>query len=276
MSIHRFDPEIACLVGTNAATIYENLRHWTRKNKANNKHFYDGKTWTYNSVAAFTSLFPYLTKDQIRGAIKKLISADLIEIGNYNKQGYDQTKWYSVKSQIQLVKTPNGISENPKPIPDNKPDNKPDITHTESEGEVKKDNLATEIQISWNKMASQHDLPSFDLMTPDRLRFINARLEDCDGDSALLNKAISGVPLDQHRLGYSTGGWRADFDWVFGKATNFSKCLEAKPQIERKYRNGKSRSNNTASKVKSIGVKRRNLRGEVLAEFENEGLAKKV
>ena len=124
MSLHRFNPDIAKVVGTNAATIFENLCHWTRKNQANGKHFYDEKTWTYNSINAFVELFPYLSKDQIRGAIKKLIKANLIETGNYNKKGYDRTIWYAVKIPHDLVKIPNGVGENPKPIPDNKPDNK--------------------------------------------------------------------------------------------------------------------------------------------------------
>lgn len=133
MSLHRFDPDIAQMVGINAAVIHENISHWVRHNEANEMHFNDGKYWTYNSLKAFTELFPYLSKDQIRGAIKKLVDAGLIERGNYNKKGYDKTTWYTVCPMVKIpqpmVKTPHACGENPKPIPDNKPDNKHNIQY---------------------------------------------------------------------------------------------------------------------------------------------------
>jgi hypothetical protein len=127
MSRHSFDPEIAKLVGLNAAVIYQNLLFWCEKNAANGRHIHDGKAWTYNSMKAFEELFPYLTGNQIRTALDKLETADLIESGNFNQAGYDRTKWYCVKSQMHLGKNPNGIGKKPEPIPDSKPDSKPDI-----------------------------------------------------------------------------------------------------------------------------------------------------
>lgn len=128
MALHSFDPEIAKQVGVNAATIYQNLIYWQEKNEANERHFYEGKYWTYNSLRAFTDLFPYLSADQIRTAIQKLVDADLIEVGEFNKSSYDRTKWYCVKSHVELGKIPNGEGENPKPIPDSKPNIKPNIS----------------------------------------------------------------------------------------------------------------------------------------------------
>ena len=72
MSAHSFDPDIAARVGCNAAVIYQNLFYWAEKNAANDKHFYDGRWWTYNSISAFADLFPYLTGKQIRTALDKL------------------------------------------------------------------------------------------------------------------------------------------------------------------------------------------------------------
>jgi len=123
MSLHSFDPDIAIRVGVNAATIYQNILFWTKKNIANGKHIHDGFVWTYNSVSAMNELFPYLSPDQIRRALSKLVEDGLIAEGNYNTSGYDRTKWYGVNSQIHLAKTTNGFGENHKPIPDSKPDN---------------------------------------------------------------------------------------------------------------------------------------------------------
>jgi hypothetical protein len=127
MSLHTFDPEIAQKVGVNAAVIYQNVLFWTRKNLANNRHIHDGKVWTYNSVKALNELFPYLTPDQIRRAVEKLLDAGLIFEGNFNASAYDRTKWYGVSCHVHLAKTTNGSGENPKPIPDSKPYQKPDI-----------------------------------------------------------------------------------------------------------------------------------------------------
>jgi hypothetical protein len=126
MSLHTFDPKIAASVGVNASVIYQNILFWTEKNEANGRHIYDGHVWTYNSIKALTSLFPYLSASQIRTAIQKLIDADLIAEGNYNIAGYDRTKWYGVKSQMHLLEIANGIAKNRKPIPNVNTDIKPD------------------------------------------------------------------------------------------------------------------------------------------------------
>ena len=96
---HSFDVEIAQKVGINAAIIYKHIQFWCAKNKANDKHFYDGYYWTYNSTKAFAELFPYLANKEVRQAISyainKLVEANLIAKAKYNKQNYDQTLWYT-------------------------------------------------------------------------------------------------------------------------------------------------------------------------------------
>lgn len=136
MTLHSFDPLIAAKVGVNAAVIYQNLVFWTEKNAANQRHEYDGRYWTYNSIKAFEALFPYLTTSQIRTAIRHLLENDLIVEGNYNKAGYDRTKWYSVNSQTHLSNLANGTAKNRKPIPDSKPDIKPDNITSSNDDEV--------------------------------------------------------------------------------------------------------------------------------------------
>ena len=112
---HSFDIEIAQKVGINAAIIYKHIQFWCAKNKANDKHFYDGYYWTYNSTKAFTELFPYLTEKQISYAINKLVDAKLIGKAKYNKQNYDQTLWYT-----DFTKLSNQDDKIVEPIPYNK------------------------------------------------------------------------------------------------------------------------------------------------------------
>ena len=129
--MHSFDPDIAARVGLNAAVIYQNIVWWTQKNAANGKHMHDGRYWTYNSIRAFEVLFPYLTGKQIRTALDKLETSGLIVSGNFNKAGYDRTKWYCPSEQVDLPKKANGIAQKGEPIPVSKPDIKPDLLYND-------------------------------------------------------------------------------------------------------------------------------------------------
>lgn len=149
------DSKVACEVGVNAAIIFENIVFWIRKNLANGVNIHDGNVWTYNSIAAFEELFPFLTYKQIRLALNKLEESDLITVGNYNRLKFDKTKWYALTSKGQkfaellipddveslknyyhgeemeetykavgLPKKTNMSAQKGKPIPDIKPDSK--------------------------------------------------------------------------------------------------------------------------------------------------------
>jgi hypothetical protein len=136
---HIFDVDIAKEYGVDIAIVVNNIAFWLQKNKANNKHVYDGKVWTYNTTKAFTELFPYWTYNQIRRILDNMQKAGIIEIGNYNATAYDRTKWYTFtdafvkthtsiceNTQMDLAENPNGFGESNEPIPDNKPVDKQD------------------------------------------------------------------------------------------------------------------------------------------------------
>ena len=97
MSAHVFDPEIAAKVGLNAAVVYQNILFWCEKNAADKSetHFHDGRYWTRGSAESMSSLFPYLTSKQVWLAIKRLEESGLVSVGEFNRVGYDRTKWYS-------------------------------------------------------------------------------------------------------------------------------------------------------------------------------------
>lgn len=131
---HYFDIELADKYGILEAVIINHLHFWIKKNEANNTNFHDGYYWTYNSMKAFSDLFPYATERQLRYALQHLQDEGIVQTGNYNKVGYDRTLWYSFTDfgnsilqncQMEVTKTSNGSDKNVKPIPDNKPNNKP-------------------------------------------------------------------------------------------------------------------------------------------------------
>lgn len=98
--IHSFNIREAEIYGVECSILLYNIRFWIEKNKSNNKHFYDDKYWTYNSAKAFKDLFPYFSEHQISRFLKKLEEENAIIVGNYNKAGYDKTKWYSVNDTL--------------------------------------------------------------------------------------------------------------------------------------------------------------------------------
>lgn len=132
--VHHFNTKIAEIVGVNAAVIFENIHFWIEKNRANEKHYYDGCYWTYNSKKAFIQQFPYFTERQIEYALRKLIDGGYVITGNYNKSAYDRTLWYSITKQgycilqncgMETQNLQNGSTKNVDPIPDNKTNKEP-------------------------------------------------------------------------------------------------------------------------------------------------------
>ena len=70
------------------------IEFWTSISK-HPRH--NGYRWTYASVTGIQkALFPFLNEKTIRKVIKKLQSRNLILTGNFNKKGYDKTRWYAI------------------------------------------------------------------------------------------------------------------------------------------------------------------------------------
>lgn len=117
--------------GLKEAVILRNLRFWIKKNKANDKHFHEGRYWTYNSVTAFKKLFDFLTHKQIRGALDNLRKAGIVEAKNLNDDKRNSTLWYTV---LDNEGCPDGHPRVPKKASPPYTDINPDIKHPSSWG----------------------------------------------------------------------------------------------------------------------------------------------
>ena len=132
---YSFNSQVAQIYGVDGAIFIHNLYWWIVKNEANGRHHYDGRTWTYNSMKAFSDLFPFWTKRQIERISKNLEDRGAIHVGNFNKDGFDRTQWYALDETVYCIYA-NGdthvtdplhpCTQTVTPIPDSKPDNKPD------------------------------------------------------------------------------------------------------------------------------------------------------
>lgn len=118
---HSFNTELASRIGLNSAIIFQHIHYWCAQNKKGGRNaieyeYNDGSDgeakkvtkvffWTYNSVREYQETFPYLTYDQIRRCLEKLLKNGLIFSGVFNEVGYDRTKWYTVSPKgVKLLK----------------------------------------------------------------------------------------------------------------------------------------------------------------------------
>lgn len=128
--IHSYDSAVAQEVGVNAAVLFNGIVLWCRHNEANGTNVHEGKAWTYNSVEAFTSLYPEFSTKEVRNALNKLRERGFVEVGNFNKSAYDRTTWYCIgthgrdfssclNEQIHLPEKANENVPEGEPIPSN-------------------------------------------------------------------------------------------------------------------------------------------------------------
>lgn len=135
---YQFDANIAAIYGVDESIMIYNLSFWISKNEANGKHFHDGRFWTYNSIDAFTKLFPFWTARQIRRILKSLEEKGVIVTGNYNTSAYDRTTWYAFadsflqKGQNHFTESSNGNDNSGNSVINNNTDIKPDVKPNES------------------------------------------------------------------------------------------------------------------------------------------------
>lgn len=87
----------------NVAIFIENLVSWLRfnisKDKPEDRNFFEGRYWSFNSYPAFAKLFPGWTPKVIRTIVAKCVKLGLVLIGNFNHKKYDNTNWYSLSDQ---------------------------------------------------------------------------------------------------------------------------------------------------------------------------------
>ncbi len=100
---HSVDVELAKKVGFDEANILGFVAYWVKNNRDNNRNFYDGRYWTYNSAQALTEQFPYWTRRQISGLLEKLEKMGAIIKGNYNKNKFDRSSWYALTDKFMYL-----------------------------------------------------------------------------------------------------------------------------------------------------------------------------
>lgn len=109
---HHFNIDVAKDLGIEEAIVLHNIFFWLSKNASNNKHFYDGLYWFYNSKKAFVELFPYMNETKIFRVLKNLEEKFIIAKGNYSKDKWDKTNWYALTKNGIDYMVRNGYKNN--------------------------------------------------------------------------------------------------------------------------------------------------------------------
>ena len=131
---HAFGVDDAKKHGVEIAVIIYHFKFWLNKNVADHNNVHDGRVWTYNSASKFADIFPYFSERKIYRLLQKMEDDGILLSANYNKAGYDRTKWYSLnlpeycvsdttepicqKRKMDLPKLSNAFTESVEPIPD--------------------------------------------------------------------------------------------------------------------------------------------------------------
>lgn len=88
------DVELAQAIGLNEAIVVQQLNYWLNSKTAK---IIDGKPWIYNTYQQWqTDNFPFWSVKTIKRVFSKLEKQGIVVSGNFNRAGFDKTKWYTI------------------------------------------------------------------------------------------------------------------------------------------------------------------------------------
>lgn len=89
---------LAARIGLYPAVLLMKVRAWIRTNEKNGQQKKDGRSWMYNSIAAWHEQIPYLSEKQIRTALKFLRDNGYLIAEKTKKHQWNQTLHYSLSN----------------------------------------------------------------------------------------------------------------------------------------------------------------------------------
>ena len=103
-------PKLALKIGLNEAIFLQQVHYWL--NKSNHRHI--GKKWLYNTYNDWQEQFPFWSVMTIRRTIASLEKKNLLITDNFNRAGFDKTKWYTINYEALNIVN-NGCVQNEQP-----------------------------------------------------------------------------------------------------------------------------------------------------------------
>ncbi len=106
-------PSLASTFGVAEAIFISQLHYWLGKSRNTR----DGRKWSYNSIRAWHKEFPFWHENTIRSAIARLETRGIVVSRNYNRFGFDRTKWYTLDYEALQAALPATVERSPSPVP---------------------------------------------------------------------------------------------------------------------------------------------------------------
>lgn len=123
------DVDLAAKLGLNEAIIVQQLNYWLQINKKAGRNLVEGKHWSYNTIKDWHDQLPFLSEKTIKRAIDNLKDKGILVTGNFNKEKFDRTLWYTIdfvvletlfeKDKNDLPKQENALGQNDQMEKDN-------------------------------------------------------------------------------------------------------------------------------------------------------------
>lgn len=96
---HAFNTDLAEKYGIEKALIIDYFAYWVVENMRNEKNFHEGRYWVFNSASALSEKFHYISRRTMNQKLQELETDGILISGNFNKNKFDRTKWYSFKDE---------------------------------------------------------------------------------------------------------------------------------------------------------------------------------
>lgn len=226
MNFH-FDGAVAEMYGVDGAVFISRLQFWIEKNAANDRHYHEGRYWTYNSLRAMEKLFPFWSRRQIERIVKNLKDKGVLLTANYARDSYDRTLFYAL-DESKLPISPNGEMD----LPDNGNDISPngeiikEQNNTQIEEESNKTKISKAQQVVDRYNAICTNLPRVVRLTDKRRRAVRL-IYDKGYTPEQLDEVFRKAQSSSFCTGQNDRHWKADFDWLLNES-NLVKVLEGK------------------------------------------------
>lgn len=87
-------PSLAAMLNSlDEAVILQQIHYWIEKKQ----NYREGRYWVYNSMENWMRQFPWIkSRTTLTRYFNNLEKKGLLITGNYNKAGFDKTKWYTI------------------------------------------------------------------------------------------------------------------------------------------------------------------------------------
>ena len=122
-----FNSLVAERYGVDVAIIVHSVAFWTLRNEANGRVQADGQGWTYNTYKAWTQIYPFWTRDQVKRILKQARERGALQSQRFNEKGYDRTNWYVVTPEVRRMYGPDAEGETAPSIGRNDPLDRADV-----------------------------------------------------------------------------------------------------------------------------------------------------